>query len=222
MVIMVASKGEIFTRLIKLARDPDEDNQHHFEVERKVYQYLSKIAKCMNKCYHSRYDVCIWPVETIYFEYKGNMKWATVQAPFLPRDNSCFVKIEPNSGKPCVDDPIVGRYQHAFAALTRGLDLVRDWQGYGVTTNVFLKQCDISNVKEAKSQIIKRDNHNITYTLVVIDPVLTTCTAHYETNNPTDFGVKALDEWKTNHDCERCRCDFFVMFLSLFYLSFFF
>ena len=44
--------------------------------------------------------------------------------------------------------------------------------------------------------------------LVVIDPILTTFKAHYETNNPTDF-VKAIDEWKSHHDCIRCRCKYF-------------
>ena len=42
------------------------------------------MAKTINSVYHSRTDVCIWPVETIYFEYKGKMKWATVQPPFRP------------------------------------------------------------------------------------------------------------------------------------------
>ena len=207
-----SSKGEFLTRLIKLARDPDEDNKHHFETERKVSQYLTKMAKVVNKCYHTRNDVCIWPVETIYFEYEDEMKWATVQAPFLPKDNYVFVKIEPNYGKPCVNDPIVGRYQHAFAAISKGLDLVRDWQGYGVSQKVFLKQCEITNVKEAIEQIVERKNGgNNTQVLVVIDPVLTTCGAHYETNNPTDFGMKAIDEWLETHDCDKCRCEYFYL-----------
>lgn len=93
------------------------------------------------------------------------------------------------------------------------MDLIRDWQGYGVSQSVFLDVCNKFNVqKEAVSQIKVRKNKNLqkqTQVLIVIDPVLTTYNAHYETNNPTDFGVKAIDEWKQNHDCVRCRCKFF-------------
>jgi len=208
-------KGVVFQRLLKLARDPEEDNKHHFETERKVSQYLYKMAATVNASFRSRNDVCIWPVETVQFEYEGQLKWATVQPPFLPdpATNNIFVKIEPNSGKPCVDDPVVGRYQHLFAAITRGLDLIRDWQGYGVSQAVFLSVCSKFRVqKEAVSQIKIRKNKRVqrqTQVLVVIDPVLTTYNAHYETNNPTDFGVKAIDEWKCHHDCNRCRCRYF-------------
>merc|ERR1712228_791214 len=170
--------GIVYKRLLKLARDPDEDNKVHFEFE-------------------------------------GKMKWATIQTPFLPQaeTNNIFVKIEPNSGKPCVDDPIVGRYQHLFSAITRGLNLVRDWQGYGVPQDVYLEVCRRSNVEnEAMQQIEIRKNKRLQkqcQVFVIIDPVLTTFCAHFETNNPTDFGVKAIDEWKFNHDCIRCRCKYF-------------
>ena len=105
-------KNIVYKRLLKLARDPEEDNKHHFETERKVGQYLYRMATMVNNTFPTRNDVCIWPVETIQFEYKGELKWATIQPPFLPdkATNNIFVKIEPNSGKPCVDDPIVGRY----------------------------------------------------------------------------------------------------------------
>jgi len=202
--------GEIVTRLMKLARDPNEDNQYHFDTERQVSQYLCNIANCVNRIFHSRHDVCIWPVETVLFEYQGKQKWATVQAPFLPLNHSVFVKIEPNSGRPCVHDPVVGRYQHCFAAITRGLNLVRDWQGYGVNYSTFLQQCQVHSVPKALQQIRTRNHNNDnTMVLVVIDPVLTTCNAHYETDNPTDFGVKAVDEWLETHDCARCRCSYF-------------
>merc|ERR1712157_214926 len=164
-----------------------------------------------------RTEVAVWPVETVHFEYEGKMKWATIQTPFLPQKetNNIFVKIEPNSGKPCVDDPIVGRYQHLFAAVTRGLNLVRDWQGYGVSQDVYLEVCRRSNVekdamrqiKVAKSERLQKQKQ----VFVIIDPVLTTYNAHFETNNPTDFGVKAIDEWKSNHDCIRCRCKYFFL-----------
>jgi len=173
------------------------------------------MALMVNNHFETRTDVCIWPVETVQFKYKGQLKWATIQPPFLPepRTNNIFVKIEPNSGKPCVDDPVVGRYQHLFAAITRGLDLIRDWQGYGTSQSTFLSVCNKFKVnKEAVSQIRIRKNQRMqrqTQVLVVIDPVLTTYNAHYETNNPTDFGVKAIDEWKMNHDCIRCRCKYF-------------
>jgi len=208
-------KDVVYKRLLKLARDPEEDNKHHFETERKVSQYLYKMALMVNQNFETRSDVCIWPVETVQFKYKGQLKWATIQPPFLPdpSTNNIFVKIEPNSGKPCVDDPVVGRYQHLFAAITRGLDLIRDWQGYGTSQSTFLSVCNKFKVnKEAVSQIKIRKNQRMqrqTQVLVVIDPVLTTYNAHYETNNPTDFGVKAIDEWKMNHDCIRCRCKYF-------------
>jgi len=208
-------KDVVYKRLLKLARDPEEDNKHHFETERKVSQYLYKMALMVNNHFETRTDVCIWPVETVHFKYKGQMKWATIQPPFLPDPvtNNIFVKIEPNSGKPCVDDPVVGRYQHLFAAITRGLDLIRDWQGYGTSQSTFLAVCNKFKVnKEAVSQIKIRKTQRMqrqTQVLVVIDPVLTTYNAHYETNNPTDFGVKAIDEWKLNHDCIRCRCKYF-------------
>ena len=210
-----SDKGVVYKRLLKLARDPEEDNQGHFENERKVAQYLYRIASMANKSFCSRTDVAVWPVETVYFEYEGKMKWATIQTPFLPKasTNNIFVKIEPNSGKPCVDDPIVGRYQHLFAAVTRGLNLVRDWQGYGVPQDVYLEVCERSNVeKEAIKQIKIRKSLRLkkqAQVFVIIDPVLTTYNAHFETNNPTDFGVKAIDEWKFNHDCIRCRCKYF-------------
>ena len=95
------------------------------------------------------------------------------------------------------------------------MDLIRDWQGYGVSQSVFLNVCSKFNVqKEAVSQIKVRKKRfqSQTQVLVVIDPVLTTYNAHYETNNPTDFGVKAIDEWKSNHDCIRCRCKYFNLF----------
>eukprot|EP01084_Bolivina_argentea_P144060 252860_1 len=205
-------KGIIYKRLLKLARDPEEDNKHHFDTERNVSQYLSRMALMINNTFVSRSDVCIWPVETVQFEYNGELKWATIQPPFLPkpRTNNVFVKIEPNSGKPCVMDATVGRYQHLFASITRGLDLIRDWQGYGVSQDTFLDVCRTFHVqKEAITQIKVRKNSRLqkqTQVLVVIDPVLTTYNAHYETNNPTDFGVKAIDEWKAHHDCIRCRC----------------
>eukprot|EP00484_Ammonia_sp_Unknown_P001159 CAMPEP_0197022378 /NCGR_PEP_ID=MMETSP1384-20130603/3289_1 /TAXON_ID=29189 /ORGANISM="Ammonia sp." /LENGTH=743 /DNA_ID=CAMNT_0042450421 /DNA_START=90 /DNA_END=2321 /DNA_ORIENTATION=+ len=215
-----SERGVVYKRLLKLARDPEEDNKHHFETERKVCQYLTRIASTVNQQFVSRNDVCIWPVETIQFEYNGQLKWATIQPPFLPHKstNKIFVKIEPNSGKPCVDDPVVGRYQHLFASVTRGLDLIRDWQGYGVSQDVFLNVCQKFNVqKEAVTQIKVRKHKQLqkqTQVLVVIDPVLTTYNAHYETNNPTDFGVKAIDEWKFNHDCVRCRCKYFHLLSS--------
>eukprot|EP00483_Globobulimina_turgida_P008333 UN08350 len=140
------------------------------------------------------------------------MKYATVQAPFLPAKgtNNIFVKIEPNSGKACVADSIVGRYQHLFSSITRGLDLIRDWQGYGVSQSIFLNVCQKFNVeKDAISQIKIRKNKILqsqTQVLVVIDPVLTTYNAHYFTNNPTDFGIKAIDEWIEYHNCQKCRC----------------
>ncbi|ETO06993.1 hypothetical protein RFI_30399 [Reticulomyxa filosa] len=205
--------GEVVTRLLKLARDPNEDNEYHFNTERQVSQYLSAIAACVNQIYHSRYDLCIWPVETVLFEYQDRRRWATVQAPFLPLNHNIFVKIEPNSGRPCVHDPVVGRYQHCFAAITRGLNLVRDWQGYGVSMDTFIQQCHVQSVSQALLQIRTRPRPEHTFVLVVIDPVLTTCNAHYETDNPTDFGVKALDEWLETHDCSRCRCSYFVRFL---------
>ncbi len=105
---------------------------------------------------------------------------------------------------------MVGRYQHAFAAMTRGLNLVRDWQGYGVDTESFLKQSE-KYCPEAIPQIAVKGVKN-TRILVMIDPVLTTYDAHYETNNPTDFGVKAMDEWLETHDCERSNCSHFVGF----------
>lgn len=208
----------IYRRLLKLARDPEEDNEHHFKVERKVSQYLRDMALCVNSSFASRHSVVIWPVETCQLEYKGEKKWATLQPPFLPRleTNNIFVKIEPNSGSPCVDDPVVGRYQHLFAAITRGLDLVRDWQGYGVSQSVFLSVCDEYAVThEAVSQLGEKGVRGSlrlqqqTRVLVVIDPVLTTVGAHFENNNPTDFGLKAIDEWKDNHCCVRCRCKYF-------------
>jgi len=209
-----SERGIVYKRLLKLARDPDEDNKGHFENERHVAQYLYRIAALANANFNSRTDVAVWPVETVHFEYNGKMKWATIQTPFLPlpSTNNIFVKIEPNSGKPCVDDPIVGRYQHLFAAITRGLNLVRDWQGYGVPQDVFLDVCKRSGVEnEAVQQIKIRSKKMQTQTqvFVIIDPVLTTYNAHFETNNPTDFGVKAIDEWKFNHDCVRCRCKYF-------------
>ncbi|ETO13016.1 hypothetical protein RFI_24359, partial [Reticulomyxa filosa] len=204
-----SSDGQVVTRLVKLARDPSENNEYHFEVERKVAQYLAKIAHCVNHIFHSRNDVCIWPVETIYFEHDGVSKWATVQPTFLPSDHCLFVKIEPNSGRPCVNDPVVGRYQHCFAAITKGLNLIRDWQGYGVKHATFLQQCQFHCVPEARAQVRRRDNFDSAFVLVVIDPVLTTCHSHYETDNPTDFGVKALDEWIETHNCTRCQCSYF-------------
>merc|ERR1712113_1318927 len=132
------------------------------------------MALMVNQNFETRSDVCIWPVETVQFKYNGELKWATIQPPFLPdkSTNNIFVKIEPNSGKPCVDDPVVGRYQHLFAAITRGLDLIRDWQGYGVSQSVFLDVCDKFNVqKEAVSQIKvrKKKIQSQTQVLVVID-----------------------------------------------------
>jgi len=87
--------------------------------------------------------------------------------------------------------------------------MVRDWQGYGVAQNVFLKQCEATQTREAIQQIRIRSKPQTTQVLVVIDPVLTTCAAHYETNNPTDFGIKGIDEWLKTHDCDRCRCQYF-------------
>eukprot|EP01084_Bolivina_argentea_P295629 509015_1 len=205
----------IYKRLLKLARDPEEDNKYHFDSERHVSQYLHKMASCINNNFYSRCDVCIWPVETILFEYRGELKYATIQTPFLPDKltNNIFVKIEPNSGKPCVNDSIVGRYQHLFSSITRGLDLIRDWQGYGVTQEIFLNVCKKYNVQyEAMKQIKIRKNKRLqsqTQVLIVIDPVLTTYNAHYLTNNPTDFGIKAIDEWSQYHNCQKCRCKYF-------------
>ena len=67
-------KDIVYKRLLKLARDPEEDNKHHFETERKVSQYLYRMASMINNNFKTRNDVCIWPVETIQFEYgEGKM-----------------------------------------------------------------------------------------------------------------------------------------------------
>lgn len=203
--------GRVVKRIVKLARDPDEDNYYHFEVERQVAYYLSRIAKTINQTVVARTDVSIWPVEIIQFDYIGEDhvqvdKWAVAQAPFLPEDKWVFVKVEPNSGKPCIRDPSVGRYQHAFAAVTKGVDLLRDWQGFGVPQEKFLEVCKQYDAPEGAEQVRIRDNSRIAFTLVVIDPVLITIESHFRKNNPTDFGFKAMDEWTEDHDCVLCKC----------------
>jgi len=208
-------RGVIYKRILKVARTSDEDNKHHFDLERRVAQFLHRIASTVNHHFISRSDVAIWPVETIQFEYGGKLSWATVQPPFIPDPvtNNKFVKIEPNSGDPEYDDPIVGRYQHLFAAISRGLYLVRDWQGYGVSQEEYLSVCKKYNLqKEIIEQIKIRKNKKLqtqTQVFIVIDPVLTSFNAHFETGNATDFGIKGIDEWKDNHDCVRCRCQCF-------------
>eukprot|EP01083_Nonionella_stella_P007127 20580_1 len=148
----------------------------------------------INNTFASRSDVCIWSVQTVQFEYNGELKWRRFNHRFCPnhaQTNSCVIST-------------------LVASITRGLDLIRDWQGYGVSQDTFLDVCRTFHVqKEAITQIKVRKNSRLqkqTQVLVVIDPVLTTYNAHYETNNPTDFGVKAIDEWKAHHDCIRCRC----------------
>lgn len=204
--------GRVVRRIVKLARDPDEDNYYHFEVERQVAYYLSRIAKTINQTVVARTDVSIWPVEIIQFDYVADDhvqvdKWAVAQAPFLPEEKWVFVKVEPNSGKPCIRDPSVGRYQHAFAAVTKGVDLLRDWQGFGVPQDKFLAVCKQYDAPEGAEQIRIRENSHIAFTLVVIDPVLITIESHFRKNNPTDFGFKAMDEWTEDHDCVLCKCD---------------
>merc|ERR1719229_1932233 len=44
----------IVKRIIKLARDEEEDNEYHFEVERQVAYYLSRVAKTINHNVHAR------------------------------------------------------------------------------------------------------------------------------------------------------------------------
>jgi len=83
--------GRVVKRIVKLARDSDEDNYYHFEVERQVAYYLSRIAKTINQTVVARTDVAIWPVEIIQFDYVGADhvqvdKWAVAQAPFLPEE----------------------------------------------------------------------------------------------------------------------------------------
>jgi len=209
--LIKGGSGRVVKRVVKLARDPDEDNYYHFEVERQVAYYLSRIAKTINKTVVARTDVSIWPVEIIQFDYICNDrvqvdKWAVAQAPFLPEEKWVFVKVEPNSGKPCIRDPSVGRYQHAFAAVTKGVDLLRDWQGFGVPQDKFLAVCKQYDAPEGAEQIRIRENSRLAFTLVVIDPVLITIESHFRKNNPTDFGFKAMDEWIEDHDCVLCKC----------------
>ena len=113
-VVFLRSKGEIYPRLLKLANEADskDDTKQHFENERKVAMYLTKLAHVVNhKFKKTRTDVCIWPVETICFVYEGKLKWGMIHPPFLPdpETNKVFEKTDANREPPHVDDPVVGR-----------------------------------------------------------------------------------------------------------------
>jgi len=84
--------------------------------------------------------------------------------------------------------------------------LLRDWQGFGVPQDKFLEVCKKYGVQEGVEQIRIRDKPRMAFTLVVIDPVLITIESHFRKNNPTDFGIKAMDEWTEDHDCNLCKC----------------
>ena len=103
------------------------------------------------------------------------------------------------------------RYQHAFAAIARGLTLVRDWQGYGVSQSTFYSVCKKFNVHKDSIPHVRERKESVqdqTQVLVLIDPSLTTCDAHWG-NSDMDWGLESIDCWKENHDCIRCRCKYF-------------
>ena len=204
-VIYLRANGAIFKRLIKFAKDKSDDNRQHFESEQQTARYISKMARVVNREFSTRTNVCIWPVETILFRDDGEYKWGMIQPPFI-HHSANFEKTDPNSGAHIVDDATVGRYQHAFTAIAQGLKLVRDWQGYRVLRKVFREVCDRFNVdRAAVSHVVQEGEAGKTEVLVLLDPVLVTHDAHYGRDD-VNFGIEAMEEWKENHECIRCRC----------------
>ena len=105
------------------------------------------------------------------------------------------------------------RYQHVFAAITRGLNLVCDWQGYSLSQSTFFAVCKKFEVnKEEVSHVLKRreDIQQRTQVLVLIDPMLATPDAHFGRDD-TNYGTKAFAEWKKHHNCASCRCSHFKL-----------
>lgn len=205
------SNGNVCRRLVKVARDSKEDNENHFREEYHAHQRMVPVASAINKCFRiTRTDMCVWPVDLVRIEYEGEEHWALAQAPFLTPERNLFCKVEPNHGKPNDRDRMVARYQHAFCALTRGMYIIRDWQGYLVPYSVFEHQSR-SNLPEALGQLRERKNRIGTEIFVCIDPVLASYDAHFIFENSTNFGLEAIDDWWENHDCEECRCAFYKL-----------
>ena len=105
------------------------------------------------------------------------------------------------------------RYQHVFAAITRGLNLVCDWQGYGVSQSTFFAVCKKFKVGKEVSHVLKRRKsiQQKTHVLVLIDPMLATPDAHFGKDDG-NYGIEAFAAWKKHHNCEGCRCEYFNLY----------
>ena len=212
-VIKIKFRDGLKTRILKLARDDEEDRQDHFERERKDAIYVTEIAKHMNSSLDINYNLFVWPLETVLLEIDGEERWGILQAPFITPDDDnfyCFNKVEPNIGKPFDFDPRIQRYQHYMAAMGKGMCLVRDWQGFYVDSKTFknvLRKNDLLD-----NQYAKKD-----YVYVLIDFVLVTSHSHFNTRNMLDYGMEAMLEWKKYHSCKECRCHKFKLLDEIYF-----
>ena len=205
-VIKIKFRDGLQTKLLKLARDEEEDTEEHFEKERTDTAYLTELSKKMNSTYTNvNKSLFVWPVDSVLLEIDGEEKWGLLQAPFIPPDDNnkyCFTKVDPNVGEPLEFDPMVQRYQHCMSALSKGMTLVRDWQGFRVDLRTFRNVLRTNNMLD--NQFTKMDN-----VYVLIDFVLVTAYSHFNTRNMLDYGMEAMQEWREYHICSDCNCKAF-------------
>ena len=206
-VIKIKFRDGLQTRLLKMARDEEEDTEEHFERERLDTIYMTELAKRLNTSYDVNHNLFIWPVETVLLEVDGEERFGLLQAPFIAPDNEkryCFNKVDPNIGKYFDFDPVIQRYQHYTAAASKGKYLVRDWQGFRVDNKTFKNALRSNGLLD--NQYTKKDN-----VYILIDFVLVTAHSHFNTCNMLDYGMEAMQEWKNYHSCKDCRCSKFQL-----------